>query len=156
MKLSSPAFAHNGKIPSKYTCDGENISPSLDIQDVPAGTKALVLLVEDPDIPQMAKDKYNIYEWDHWVVYNIPALTTHIAEGTNPIGLLGRSTHGKNAYGGPCPPDREHRYFFKLYALDHMLPLEAGATKDRVARAMQGHILEEARLVCRYGRVSKK
>ena len=152
MKLTSPAFEHNGKIPSEYTCDGKNISPPLNIIDVPAPAKSLVLLMDDPDIPDAAKKSFNVEVWDHWVVFNIPPETITIAEEKNPPGILGRNTGGNNAYGGPCPPDREHRYFFKLYALDTRLNLPEGSTKTAVEREMGGHIMAQATLMGRYER----
>lgn len=153
MKLTSPAFQDNGKIPSKYTCDGQNISPPLVISDVPKNARALVLVMDDPDIPAFVKEKFNIQVWDHWIIFNIPPATTEIPEGKNPHGILGKNTGGKNAYGGPCPPDREHRYIFKLYAIDTLFNLREGATKAEVEAAMKGHILAEAKLIGRYERV---
>lgn len=153
MKLSSSAFMHNGKIPSQYTCDGANINPPLTIEGVPAGAKSMVLLMDDPDIPDFVKQKYGILVWDHWIVLNMPPTTKEIAEGQTPSGVQGKNTGGKNAYGGPCPPDREHRYFFKLYALDTTLNLPVGASKAEVEKAMQGHIVAKAELVGLYKRV---
>lgn len=152
MKFTSSAFIHNTKIPSKYTCDGKNISPPLKIEHVPANSQSLVLIMDDPDIPSLAKEKFNIEVWDHWIVFNIPPATKEIPEGQNSFGILGKNTGGKNAYGGPCPPDREHRYFFKLYALDVMLDLSEGVTKKQVEEVMPGHILAQAELVGRYVR----
>jgi len=153
MKLTSPAFTEGGKIPSKYTCDGENSSPPLSISDVPTKAKSLVLLMDDPDIPETAKKSFNVSVWDHWVVFNVPPGTKAVSEGRNPPGVIGRNTRGNNTYGGPCPPDREHRYFFKLYALDVELDLPEGATKAEVEKAMEGHILAEAKLMGRYERI---
>jgi len=152
MNLTSPSFAPNGKIPAKYTCDGENINPPLTIENVPANAKSLVLIMDDPDIPEFVKKKYNIEVWDHWIVFNIPYTTTEIKEGKNPVGITGKNTGGKKTYGGPCPPDREHRYFFKLYALDTMLNLPEGVAKKQVEEAMERHILARAELVGRYER----
>ncbi len=152
MKLTSSAFTPNGKIPSKYTCDGNNLSPPLKIENVPANSQSLVLILDDPDIPDFVKQKFNIDVWDHWIVFNIPPTTTEIPEGKNSFGVLGKNTSGKNAYGGPCPPDREHRYFFKLYALDTILTLSEGVTKKQVEEAMEGHIIAKAELVGRYER----
>ena len=152
MNLTSPAFNRDGKIPRKYTCDGENINPPLKIEKVPANSQSLVLIMDDPDIPDFVKQKYNIQMWDHWVVFNIPPATKEIKEGENPTEVLGKNTGGKNGYGGPCPPDREHRYFFKLYALDMQLKLSEGATKAQVEEAMEGHILTQTELVGRYER----
>src|SRR3989344_4309890 len=124
MKLISPVFGENGMIPPEYTCDGVNRSPPLVISGAPSDAKSLVLLMDDPDIPDFVKQKFNITLWDHWVLFNINPQTTAIAENSVPRGALhGKNTGGKNAYGGPCPPDREHRYYFKLYALDTMLDL---------------------------------
>ena len=153
MKLTSSAFTEGGKIPSKYTCDGANINPPLSISDVPAKAKSLVLIMDDPDIPEFVKQKFGIQVWDHWTVFNIPSGTKEIAEGKNPPGVLGKNTGGKNAYGGPCPPDKEHRYFFKLYALDTELGLPEGSTKAEVEAAMKGYIIARAELMGRYERV---
>lgn len=155
MKLTSPTFTEGGKIPSKYTCDGQNINPPLTFSDVPAKAKSLVLIMDDPDIPETAKKNFNVSVWDHWVVFNIPPETREISEGKNPLGILGKNTRGNNTYGGPCPPDREHRYFFKLYALDTGLDLPEGATKAEVEKTMKGHILAEAKLIGRYERVNQ-
>lgn len=155
MKLTSTAFESNGGIPSKYTCDGANMNPPLAISDVPAKSKSLVLIMDDPDIPDFVKKKFGIQVWDHWVAFNIPLGTKEITEGNNPPGLLGKNTSGKNAYGSPCPPDREHRYFFKLYALDTELDLPEGAAKADVEKAMKNHILAEAKLIGKYERMKK-
>ncbi len=155
MKLTSPAFTEGGKIPSKYTCDGQNLNPPLTFSDVPENARSLVLIMDDPDIPDFVKVKFGIKVWDHWIIFNIPPSTEGIFEGRNPSGLLGKNTNGKNAYGGPCPPDREHRYLFKLYALDTELDLPEGSTKAEVEKAMKGHILAEAKQVGRYERVKK-
>ncbi len=152
MKLTSPAFGHGEKIPGRYTCDGENISPPLQIENVPLNSQCFVLFMDDPDIPDFVKQKYNIQMWDHWVIFNILPTTKEIQEGQNPVGKLGKNTRGNNSYGGPCPPDREHRYFFKLYALDTTLNLPEGSTKKEVEEAMQGHIIEEAVLMGKYER----
>lgn len=155
MKLISPAFQEGGAIPAKYTCDGQNINPPLQISDVPAGAKSLVLLMDDPDIPEIAKKNFNVEIWDHWVVFNISPTIKEIAEGENPSGELGKNTRGNLAYGGPCPPDREHRYFFKLYALDTNLNLPGGSTKAEVEQTMKGHILQTAELIGRYARQAR-
>jgi len=152
MKIESLAFAHNELIPPKYTCDGESISPPLHFIDVPSQAQSLVLIMDDPDIPEAAKQSYGIEVWDHWTVFNIPPTTQEVSEGTNPAGVLGKNTRGNTTYGSPCPPDREHRYFFKLYALDTMLDLKEGATKHEVELAMQGHIIAQAGLIGKYNR----
>jgi Raf kinase inhibitor-like YbhB/YbcL family protein len=114
MRIESPSFKNGESIPSKFTCDGDNTSPELRIFDVPEKAQSLVLIMDDPDIPEIAKTTYGITEWEHWLVFNIPANTSSISEGQNPEGIVAKNTRGNNAYGSPCPPDREHRYFFKL------------------------------------------
>lgn len=147
MKLTSPAFTEGGKIPSKFTCEGENISPELHIGDVPGAAKSLVLIMDDPDVPEfIRKDRM----FDHWILFNLPASTTKIAENSPPTGTPGKNTSGMLGYYGPCPPDREHRYFFKLYALDSEIDLQKGASKAEVEKAMEGHILAKAQLMGRY------
>ncbi|MFP3912401.1 MAG: YbhB/YbcL family Raf kinase inhibitor-like protein [Desulfobacteraceae bacterium] len=150
MKLNSPAFGHEGKIPTQYTCDGENINPPLSILEAPGATQSLVLLMEDPDVPKHLKEDGM---WDHWVVFNIPPNLREILEGKEPEGTPGTGTNGEPGYYGPCPPDREHRYFFKLFALDTKLELPEGATKAEVEKAMSGHILDETHLMGRYERI---
>ncbi len=150
MKLTSPAFAHGGKIPSKHTCDGPNVNPPLNISEVPAGAKSLALIMDDPDVPKHLRPDGM---WDHWVVFNIPVKTTEIQEAQEPKGVHGTGTGGNTKYFGPCPPDREHRYFFKLYALDAELALPEKSTKAQVEKAMAGHILEKTELMGRYERV---
>ncbi|MBI4272891.1 YbhB/YbcL family Raf kinase inhibitor-like protein [Candidatus Uhrbacteria bacterium] len=149
MKISSTAFAHNASIPAKYTCDGSDINPPLQFSDIPPEAKSLVLLMDDPDVPKSVRTDGM---WDHWIVWNIPPTTTLIAEGKAPAGTIGKSSFGEQSYGGPCPPDREHRYFFKLYALDTMLDLPAGSSKTEVEKVMEGHILVQAILMGRYNR----
>ena len=160
MKLTSPAFSNNGSIPSKYTCDGENVNPPLKIEAAPSGTKSLVLIMDDPDALAVAGKV-----WDHWVVFNMDPQTDEIPEAaaftpspigkslTDVVGVLGKNTAGSLSYGGPCPPDKEHRYFFKLYALDTQLNLKEGSTKPEVENAMKGHILGQAELVGKYNRI---
>lgn len=145
MKISSPAFGNNGSIPSVYTCDGENISPPLDLSSVPKDALSLVLVSDDPDAPMGT--------WTHWVVFNIPPGTKAIPEGTEPKGMQGITSFRKTGYGGPCPPSGTHRYFFKVYALDAMLSLSPGSTKESVEKAMEGHILAKAELIGRYKRI---
>ncbi len=152
MKLSSPTFEEGSVIPAKYTCDGQNINPPLQISDVPANTKSLVLLMDDPDIPETVRKSFSTEVWDHWVVFNIPPDTKQIVEGETPSGRLGKNTKGDLGFGGPCPPDREHRYFFKLYALDIILNIPSGSTKSEVEKAMAGHVLGTAVLMGRYAR----
>lgn len=147
MKLISSAFPDHGIIPSLYTCEGKNINPPLEISGVPSGAKSLVLIIDDPDVPKTLRPDGN---YDHWIVFNIPPSIHQIAEHSVPGGVQGRNTGGKNQYTGPCPPDREHRYFFKLYALDSLLDLPVGATKTEVEQAMRGHIIAQCQLMGRY------
>jgi Raf kinase inhibitor-like YbhB/YbcL family protein len=153
-KLSSSAFAPNGSIPSKFTCDGEDISPQLEWSGTPEGTRSLALIVDDPDAPDPAKPQ-RVYV--HWVVYNISDSTTRIAENAARSGLLphgavqGTNDWGKETYGGPCPPIGRHRYFFKLYALDATLNLKT-PTKAELEKGMVGHILAQAELVGTYAK----
>lgn len=145
--LSSSAFRQNGSIPPRYTCDGEQMSPPLSIAGTPSGTLSLALIAEDPDVPKQLKPDGTFL---HWLVYNIPPAVTEMLEGTQ-VGTQGQNGSGKPGYTGPCPPTqyepREHRYIFMLYALDTMLNLPEGATKDQVLAAMQGHVIAETRLV---------
>ena len=152
MKLTSLQFEHNTRIPIKYTCEGEDINPSLTISDVPAAAKSLVLIMDDPDVPKQFRPDGM---WDHWIKFNIPAVTTVIEEGREPEGISGLGTSGNLKYHGPCPPDGEHRYTFKLYALDTQLNLSEGVTKKEVEVAMQHHILDEAVLIGLYEKENK-
>lgn len=152
MKLTSNVFAHEGEIPSKYTCDGENVNPPLMFTDVPKNAKSLVLIMDDPDVPKYIRPEQM---FDHWVVFNMPHSLTHIDENSKPQGMHGITTNNLLSYYGPCPPDREHRYFFKLYALDALLSLSEGATKKEVEKAMEGHIIAKTELMGRYERVKK-
>ena len=149
MQLNSLAFNYNEAIPTKYTCDGENVSPPFVISDVPEGTQSLALIMDDPDVPTTVQSDG---VWNHWVVFNIPPDTKEIVEGQEPAGVHGKGTSGDAGYYGPCPPDREHRYFFKIYALDTMLDLPEGSSKADVERVMEGHTLDKAELVGRYER----
>ncbi|HVS26329.1 MAG TPA: YbhB/YbcL family Raf kinase inhibitor-like protein [Burkholderiales bacterium] len=152
MTLSSSAFSHNGAIPKKYTCDGEDISPPLAWSGVPAGAKSLVLIVDDPDAPDPAAPRMT---WVHWVLYNIPAAANSLAEAIKslPAGTIpGLNDWQRTGYGGPCPPIGRHRYFHKLYALDAALPDLGKPTKAAVEKAMQGHTLAKAELIGTYQR----
>jgi Raf kinase inhibitor-like YbhB/YbcL family protein len=151
MTLNSPAFQQNGHIPSRYTCEGEDVSPPLTWEGVPTGAKSLVLIVDDPDAPDPKAPKM---VWVHWVVYNIAPDTKSLPENAGkarlPQGvLLGLNDFKKTEYGGPCPPIGRHRYFHKLYALDISLDLK-GATKSQIERAMRGHVLANAELIGTY------
>jgi Raf kinase inhibitor-like YbhB/YbcL family protein len=145
MQITSTAFSENTSIPSLYTCDAKGINPPLTFSDVPNDAKSLALIVDDPDAPMGT--------FVHWVVYNIPVTTTEVEEGNGiPGSETGKNGMGKEAFIGPCPPNGQHRYFFKLYALDTTLSLDPGATKEDVEQAIQGHILSEAQLVGLYKR----
>jgi len=144
MKLTSPAFGHNSKIPHEYTCDGDDISPELNIEDVPSNAKSLVLINDDPDAP--------VGTWDHWIVFNVKPDIKKINENEEPIGVAGKNSWGRTGYGGPCPPSGTHRYFFKIYALDTELNLQEGSTKQEIEKAMGGHIIEKAELIGLYER----
>lgn len=154
LSLASDAFSHGGVIPSRHTCDGQDISPQLLWQDVPTETKSLVLIVDDPDAPDPEAPRMT---WVHWVLYNIPSSTSGLREGIHnaelPEGTLQGLNDWKRAgYGGPCPPIGQHRYFFKLYALDTVLTDLHKPTKTKVEAAMQGHVLSQAELVGTYKR----
>ena len=148
IQLKSNAFAEGGLIPSRYTCDGADISPPLTWSELPAGAKSLALICDDPDAPGGI--------WVHWVAFDLPVTLTGLPEGVAPTpdlsqgGRQGRNSFGHFGYGGPCPPSGTHRYFFRIYALDAFLDLPSGIAKDRLLRAMSGHILGEAELMGRY------
>jgi Raf kinase inhibitor-like YbhB/YbcL family protein len=145
MKLSSPAFPDNGNIPAKFSCQGDDVSPQLDIEGVPEGAQSLVLIMDDPDAPMGT--------WDHWIVFNMAPTTASIAEDSVPSGAVqGRNGWGNSEYGGPCPPGGTHRYVFRLYALDATLDLGSGAAKIDVESAMQGHVLAQATLTGLYSK----
>lgn len=152
LKLTSTAFTDGGAIPSKYTCEGDDISPPLAWSGVPAGTQSLVLIVDDPDAPDPAKPQR---VWVHWVLYNLSAdargLAEAIAEQALPKGTEGGlNDWGRTGYGGPCPPIGRHRYFHKLYALDVRLEGLASPRKFQVEAAMEGHVLAQATLMGTY------
>lgn len=147
MQITSEAFAHNASIPAKYTCKGQDISPSLSWSGLPAGTKSLALIVDDPDAPDPAAPRRT---WVHWVLYNLPPASQGLPEGMKhlPSGTLqGVNDWGRTGYGGPCPPIGRHRYFHKLYALDVVLPDLGNVNKAGLEQAMQGHVLAHAELV---------
>ncbi|MCD6415403.1 MAG: YbhB/YbcL family Raf kinase inhibitor-like protein [Planctomycetes bacterium] len=144
MELRSAAFEHGGRIPFRYTCDGANVSPPLEISDVPETAAALALVMDDPDAPGGT--------FDHWLVWNIPPDTTSIPEDSEPEGVQGKTDFGRRGYGGPCPPDGTHTYRFKLYALDQELSLPQGARKSALEEAMTGHVLAQTLLAGVYTR----
>jgi Raf kinase inhibitor-like YbhB/YbcL family protein len=141
--IGSTVIANRDRIPSKYTCDGENINPPLTIENIPEGTKTLALIVDDPDAANGT--------FDHWIVWNIRPMEM-ISENTVP-GTEGKNSFGKTRYQGPCPPHgEEHRYFFKVHALDTLLDIAAGSDKKTVEKAMKGHILAEGEIIGIYKR----
>ena len=150
LTITSSAFQHGGAIPAQYTCDGANISPPLRWSGAPAGTATFALVADDPDAPRGT--------WAHWVLYDLPAMTTALDEHVPPqASLPNGAKQGTNdfraiGYGGPCPPSGVHRYFFRLYALDARLGLPSGATKEQLLEVMAGHILAHAELMGTYRR----
>ena len=150
MKIVSAAFAHQGAIPSRYTCDGADLSPPLAWSGVPPGARSLALIADDPDAPDPAAPRMT---WVHWVLYNIPAQAAGLGEAARslPAGTLGGLNDWKRTgYGGPCPPVGRHRYFFKLYALDTLLPDLRRPRKAALEKAMRGHVVATAELVGTY------
>ncbi len=149
-ELTSTAFGNADPIPTKYTCDGQDVSPPLQWKDPPEGTQSFALINDDPDAPGGT--------WVHWVLYNLPGSTLSLPEAVpsdadHPDGgRHGRNSWGRSDYGGPCPPGGTHRYFFKLYALDAELDLAAGASKEDVLGAMEGHILASTETMGVYSR----
>lgn len=137
LKITSSAFKPNGYIPVKYTCKGEDINPPLDISGIPPHTRCLALIVDDPDAPDGA--------WLHWTVWNVP-VTHHLMEDDIP-GQQGMNDFGRNTYGGPCPPSGIHRYFFKVFALDEILDLAEGASRQELDTAMKGHVISYGELI---------
>ncbi|MFI5154044.1 MAG: YbhB/YbcL family Raf kinase inhibitor-like protein [Chitinophagales bacterium] len=142
MRISSKAFENNEFIPVKYTCDGLNVSPPLDIDHVPLDARSLAIIVDDPDAPTGI--------WVHWVIWNIP-ITHHVKEN-EAHGIQGTNDFRKHGYGGPCPPNGTHRYFFKIYALDRLLDLHSNSGKAELEKAMSGHILGFGELIGLYAR----
>jgi len=157
MKLESPAFTHQGNIPKPYTCEGSDVSPALTWSGLPANTKSLAIVVDDPDAPDPKAPKMT---WVHWVLYNLPSDATGLPEAVKADNLPAGTRQGLNdwkrtGYGGPCPPIGQHRYFHKLYALDRVLPDLGEPTKAKLEQAMQGHILAKAELVGVYQKSGK-
>ena len=150
IKITSTAFDEGGMIPRRYTCDGEDVSPPLAWTGVPEGTKSLALICDDPDAP--------VGTWVHWVLFNLPAGINGLPANVPSDKVIENGgRHGMNdfrkfGYGGPCPPGGTHRYYFKLYALDTEINLDAGITKAQLLKAMEGHILAQGQLMGRYKR----
>ena len=143
MKLSSPAFEPGEPIPVRFTCDGSDVSPPLQLSDIPEGAVSLVLVMDDPDAP--------VGVWDHWVAYDVEP-QERIDEAVEALGTPGTNSWGRTGYGGPCPPSGTHRYYFTAYSLDTSLGLSPGADKAEVLEALSGHVLAEATLMGRYSR----
>ncbi len=145
MKIISPAFENKQMIPPKYTCDGENINPPLQISSIPANTQSLALIIDDPDAPNG--------DWIHWLVWNINPKTQSIAENEIPKGAAqGINDFNKQNYGGPCPPSGIHRYQFKIYALDTNLNISSDSRKKDLEKAIEDHILDKDILIGLYQR----
>ena len=144
MKITSSAFQEGANIPSKFSCDGANTSPPLQISDVPSEAKSLILIVDDPDAPSGL--------FTHWAVWNISPQTSTIAEGSTAKGVQGTNDFGKSGYGGPCPPSGTHRYYFKIFALDRELDLPFGAKRGQLDAALKGHVIAQGELMGRYSR----
>jgi Raf kinase inhibitor-like YbhB/YbcL family protein len=150
LEITSSAFAEGEMIPTRYTCDGPDVSPDLAWSGVPETAQSLALICDDPDAP--------VGTWVHWVLFNIPAGVSGLPSEIPPDANMengarhGTNDFGRLGYGGPCPPGGTHRYFFKLYALDTALDLESGITKARLLEAMEGHIMAEAQLMDKYKR----
>jgi Raf kinase inhibitor-like YbhB/YbcL family protein len=157
LTLTSPAFQHQGEIPSRHTCEGEDVSPALAWSGAPQGTRSLALIVDDPDAPDPKAPKMT---WVHWVLYDLPPSSAGLPEGVDPRALPAGTREGTNdwkrtGWGGPCPPMGRHRYFFKLYALDAELADLRQPTKARLEEAMKGHVLAQTELVGTYEKKKK-
>jgi Raf kinase inhibitor-like YbhB/YbcL family protein len=144
MKITSSAFQDGANIPPKFTCDGADTSPPLQIADIPSEAKSVALIIDDPDAPGGL--------FTHWLVWNIPPQTSAVGEGSAPKGVQGTNDFGKSGYGGPCPPSGTHRYYFKIFALDCELDLLFGAKRGQLDAAMKGHVVAQGELMGRYSR----
>lgn len=141
--VKSSAFEDGAEIPEKYTCNGDDMIPPIEISGVPSGAKSLALIMEDPDAPKGT--------WYHWIKWNMPPDTKQIDEGEEPIGVSGEGTEGNLSYEGPCPPSGKHSYIWNVYALDVILELDEGSSKKQLDKAMDGHIIGEGKLLGVYG-----
>ena len=150
IQITSSAFKHEGMIPARFTCDGEDISPPLKWENLPQSTQSIAIIADDPDAPMGT--------FVHWVLYNLPANTRQLPEAVPAKEVLddgavqGKTDFGRFGYGGPCPPSGTHRYFFKIYALDKRLEIVGIADKSRLLNAMQGHIVGQGELMGKYKR----
>jgi Raf kinase inhibitor-like YbhB/YbcL family protein len=152
LTIRSPAFAHGAAIPALHTCEGKDVSPALEFSGAPAGTKSLALIVHDPDAPDPKAPKV---DWVHWILYDLPANASGLPQGVGanalpPGALPGLNDWKRAGWGGPCPPIGRHRYFFKLFALDTVLPDLGTPTRERLERSFAGHLLEQAELMGTY------
>jgi len=148
LRISSPAFADKGQMAAKYSCDGEGVSPPLAFSNVPPNTQSLALIVEDPDIPEQFKSQVPGGVFDHWVLWDIAPDSKGFAEGAGKGGI---NAGGGQGFYPACPPDKAHRYFFKLFALDRKLTGVTIRSKADLQSAMAGHILQQAQLIGMYG-----
>jgi Raf kinase inhibitor-like YbhB/YbcL family protein len=145
LTVKSPSFQNNNFIPAKFTCDGAGVNPELDIADLPANTKSIALIVDDPDAPSGT--------FDHWVMWNIP-VTTIIKENSTP-GIQGKNGKKENNYAGPCPPEGTHHYHFEIYALDTVLDLPSTTDRLLLEKAMESHVINFGELIGLYKREQK-
>ncbi len=152
LRITSPAFKSGDPIPAKYSCDADKVNPALEFSGVPASARSLVVIVDDPDVP---KTMIPSGEFVHWLVWDIAPASKGIAEADKAAATMGLNGTGQPGYYAMCPPDREHRYFFKLYALDTMLGAVKVTSKAELLAAMQGHIVGQAELTGRYNRIKK-
>lgn len=140
LKISSPVVQEEELLPSRYTCEGENINPPLEIDDIPEPAQSLALIMEDPDAPNGT--------FDHWLVWNLPIINS--IEENHKGGTQGVNGFGENGYGGPCPPSGTHRYFFRIYALDTKLNLAPGSDKKLLLEAIDDHVMAMGELMVKY------
>ena len=152
LTITSAAFAPNAAMPTRHTCEGDDVSPQLAWSGAPAGTRSFALIVDDPDAPDPAAPRTT---WVHWLLYNIPSTTTElpeaVASGALPAGTReGVNDWKRTGYGGPCPPIGRHRYFHKLYALDTVLPNLQRPGKAALEKAIEGHVLAQGVLIGTY------
>jgi len=157
LTLTSDVFENRKEIPALHTCEGKDVSPAIAWSGVPSRARSLALIMDDPDAPDPAAPRM---VWVHWVLYNLPTSAVGLPQAVKPEALpagtsQGRNDWGRTGYGGPCPPIGRHRYFFKLYALDSLLPDLNGPTKAQLEAAMQGHIVEQATLMGTYERIRR-
>ena len=149
MKISSPSFQDNNKIPASFTCDGADINPELRFEGVPTDTVSLALIMDDPDAPNGL--------WRHWVLWNISPKSKSISEHSTPSGsVIGMNSGGQNGYAGPCPPSGTHHYHFRLYALDTKLDLPTTTNASELETAIDGHIIDQTEMVGLYTRMMEE